>query len=426
MEPGVLQILKHFIEIKRRHWLDHDSIEKFQKERLAEMLRSAYQTGHYKTLMDSNSLEIGDVMDNLSLLPLTKKEDIKKNPDSFIAKGFSKEKLLKISTSGSTGTPLEIFLDKEAKEYRTALVYDTETLFGRSPFELFAHITYETYPIHPFLSFTGLFPKLRLSAFEDDTRNFSILEKSDAKMLRGYPSTLTMMAKLNDEKSRPLKFKSIYSSGEMLTKTTRELLKSSFSSEVFDQYGTLESRSIAWECPEEHNMHVNCSSCIVEITGDDGRPRKSGVGNIVVTVLHNKAMPFLRYCVDDRGSWGKECPCGRSFPVLQSLEGRKDDYIVLPSGKIRPAFSILPMTNIADILSYQIIQERPDLFVFRFVPMRKDVFHQSKKEILKRIQKGCLGEKITVEFEMVDKIKKSHTGKIRTVLSKVDKGRDKT
>lgn len=422
MEPSALQILKHLVEIKRRHWLDYDSIEKFQKERLAGMLQSAYQAGHYKTLMDGNSLAVEDVIDNLSLLPLTKKEDIMENPDSFIAKGFSKGKLLKISTSGSTGTPLEIFLDKEAREYRIALVYDTETLFGRSPFELFAHITFETYPQNPLLSMTGLFPKLRLSSFEEEEKNFSRLEKAGAKMLRSYPSTLTIMAKLNDDKSRPLRFKSVYSSAEMLTKEARELIGDSFSCPVLDQYGSLEFRSIAWECPEEHNMHINCSSCIVEIIDENGKPKKNGVGDIVVTSLHNRAMPFLRYHIGDLGSWGKECSCGRSHPVLKSLKGRRDDLIILPSGRIRSAFSILPMTDMKDILSFQIIQERPDLFVFRFVPAKQGPSEQSRKEVVRRIKGGCLGEEVTVEFEEVQSIKRGRTGKIRAVVSKVSKG----
>jgi phenylacetate-coenzyme A ligase PaaK-like adenylate-forming protein len=103
---------------------------------------------------------------------------------------------------------------------------------------------------------------------------------------------------------------------------------------------------------------------------------------------------------------------------LKNLEGRSDDVLVLPSGKVRSARSINLMDDLSELAAYQIIQEKVDLFIFRYAPVR--VLDESvKNEIRRRIRNGCLGEDVTVEFEEVGRIRRDTTGKIRTVVSKV-------
>ena len=63
----------------------------------------------------------------------------------------------------------------------------------------------------------------------------------------------------------------------------------------------------------------------MEIVDDRGQPVPEGtVGQIVGTNLHNRAMPFLRYLQGDRGAVRSiGCPCGRTFRVLEKLEGAR-------------------------------------------------------------------------------------------------------
>jgi phenylacetate-coenzyme A ligase PaaK-like adenylate-forming protein len=68
---------------------------------------------------------------------------------------------------------------------------------------------------------------------------------------------------------------------------------------------------------------------------------------------------------------------------------------------------------------YQIIQEKEDFFVFRFVPAGKGISESEKAEIVRRIKRGCLGEEVKVEFEEVSEIKRGRTMKRKTVISKV-------
>jgi phenylacetate-coenzyme A ligase PaaK-like adenylate-forming protein len=101
------------------------------------------------------------------------------------------------------------------------------------------------------------------------------------------------------------------------------------------------------------------------------------------------------------------------------MGGRNDDVIILPSGRMRPGIAFYPVMPLTEIYSYQIIQERPDLLVFRYVPVEKDISDYLRKDLAKELRKACLGESISIEFERVSSIKRGRTGKINTIISKI-------
>ena len=48
------------------------------------------------------------------------------------------------------------------------------------------------------------------------------------------------------------------------------------------------------------------------------------LGRLVVTSLHNRVMPLLRYDTRDLAVWSEEraCPCGSNFPIVDKIVGR--------------------------------------------------------------------------------------------------------
>jgi phenylacetate-CoA ligase len=304
-------------------------------------------------------------------------------------------------------------------DYRVAMKYLVETQFGLGPTDVFAEISHRSYVAHPLLRYSQLFRRIHLSVFDDEKRNFSLIQDSGANVLGWYPSAVSLLARINDSIGNPVKLKSVYCGSEMLSDECRKAISDSFSCSVFNQYGAEEFGTIAWECPEEHNLHINSNSVYLEIIGSNGKPKKSGSGEVVLTSLHNCAMPLLRYKIGDLGSFGQECPCGRGLPVLKTLEGRSNDFITLPSGKKRTPVSFDIMYGISGIMAYQLIQEKPNLFVFRYVQSNGELSEKSKKEIISRMERATLGEKVKIEFEEAGKIPKTQNGKMSTVVSKV-------
>jgi len=407
-----LEVLRHFLTLRKEQWYDPERLEQLQNQKLQKILGCASKTSYYGSISANP--------EDLEEIPITTKTDIRKNTEKFLT--GPKNSFEKKSTSGSTGMPLDIFFDKETSYYISAIAAFIQIEFGRSPFDLYAEVSPRTPPGFPLASL-GLFRKIHFSIFEDEVKIYEKLKQAKPDLLGWYPVTIGMIAKLNDRDGNPIRLKSVYSGTETLTKSNRKLIADSFSCSVFEQYGTIEFGSIAWECPEEHNLHVNTNSCLVEIVDEKGKPKKSGTGRIIITGLINKAMPLIRYSVEDLASWGKECPCGRGLPTFRSFEGREDDLIVLPGGKIRSARPINQLDDLTEILKYQIIQEKEDLFVVRYVPFNKEISESTKNEAISIIKRGCCGEEVKVELEKVEEIKKGRTGKIRTVISKVAGGK---
>lgn len=405
-----LKELTTILEIKRQ-WRDTNLLKKVQEEQLEKMFQAASETEYYEHLFESP-------VDSLSDFPIIEKNEVRNDPDSFIRNGINKQDLKVLRTSGSSGKPMKIYSDKESSRFRKCLDDASAIEKGRSPFDVVARIESRgQYQKPRFDSKFGLFRNIFFHANEDIENILSVIKKKKANRLGGYPSMIYLIARANLKD--PIKLKSVICGAEMLTNDYRKAIEESFSCPVYNMYGCWELGPLAWECPEEHGLHVNTNSVIFEIVDSKGNPKNNGVGEVVLTSLRNMSMPLIRYKIGDLASWGKECSCGRSLPVLKSIEGRCDDMLTLPSGK-----KITPMTILVEyrgeiykgISEYQIIQERPDLFVVKVIPTKEGFKHE--REMIERIKEACFGEDVAIEIEIVDKIQKIGT-KQRRVISKV-------
>jgi phenylacetate-CoA ligase len=113
--------------------------------------------------------------------------------------------------------------------------------------------------------------------------------------LYGLPSALSEVASELAAGGRDLCLKGVFTSGELLSPTARYRLRSAYGCRVQDVYGTSETKEIAWEC-RGGSMHVNSDMVWVEILDEQGGDVPAGhEGEIVVTLLVNKAMPLIRY-----------------------------------------------------------------------------------------------------------------------------------
>jgi len=403
-----LEVFWQFLTLRSEQWKDPSEIEKIQAKKLGQILSSASKTEFY------NGRLFGISPDNFHELPITSKADVQKNPDSFLNPDVPVAACTK--TSGSTGTPMAISLDNASQVHEIAMRALSTTEFGFGPFDKFAIFGVDRKPAPMHRSLPGTYQSVFFSIFDDPMKNYDDLRKSKANIIGWYPSTITSLARINAESRDPIRLKAAFCGGEPLTNAARKFISDSFSCEVFNHYGLAEFSTVAFECPK-HKLHVN-TSLLVEILGPDGKPVSDGIGEVVITSLHNKAMPLLRYATGDFASWGS-CSCGRGSVVLKSVRGRKDDLIVLPSGRLCSSLNINRMDALTYLLEFKIVQEKKDLFVFHYVPNGKDISPSQRQEIADMIQKGCLGEIVTVEFEKSDSLQKGKSGKLSTVVSKV-------
>ncbi len=160
--------------------------------------------------------------------------------------------------------------------------------------------------------------------------------------------------------------------GEMLRPDCRAVVREAWGVDVADSYSSEELGYIALQCPASTNYHVQAESLIVEVLDDAGLPCRPGaIGQIVVSTLHNFAMPLLRYASGDYAEVGDQCACGRGLPVLRRIVGRQRNMLVRPDGsRYWPSFPSEDWADIVPIEQIQIVQKDRDSLEVRFVAPR--------------------------------------------------------
>ncbi|MDQ2768006.1 MAG: hypothetical protein M3Y30_12720, partial [Gemmatimonadota bacterium] len=192
-----------------------------------------------------------------------------------------------------------------------------------------------------------------------------------------------------------------------------------FGGELFDIYGTSETKEIAWEC-HEGSRHINSDVAHVEILDDDGEMLSDGdEGEIVITLLVNHAMPLLRYRTGDRGTLlSHRCPCGRSSLLLGAVSGRDADMLELADGSTRSPYQLtMTLERIPGLAQYQIVQTERDLLRVSAVATRG--YDLARIPALERsihdALRGELPREVRIETSVVERLPRGAREKVRPV-----------
>jgi len=140
-------------------------------------------------------------------------------------------------------------------------------------------------------------------------------------------------------------------------------------------------------------------------------------GPLLVTGLANDATPLLRYRVGDVGTRATTpCPCGRPGDVFLDVDGRIEDYVMTPDGRLVGRLDHI-FKGQYDIAEAQVVQETKDAVQVRIV-RRPSWNAASERSLMKEIRLR-LGDVIRVELAYVDAIARESNGKFRAVKSAV-------
>jgi phenylacetate-CoA ligase len=188
---------------------------------------------------------------------------------------------------------------------------------------------------------------------------------------------------------------------------------------VANGYGGRDAGFIAHACPEG-NMHITAEDIIVEIVDPEGRALPAGeTGEIVVTHLATSDYPFIRYRTGDIGALSDvRCPCGRSLPLLQSIEGRSTDFVIAEDGTVMHGLALIYIVrDIPGVASFKIIQESLELT--RFLLVTTAEFDPACIADIEQAARRRLGAGVRVAVEQVPEIPAEASGKFRYVVSRI-------
>ena len=434
------RVLDHFHELQAQQWNSLDKSEAIQARKLYKLLKYASENiPYYKTVVQEHGIKIREdrVFDDLRKFPFLTKKIIREHFDELYK--FRDKTYYLNHSGGSTGEPVEFYQDREYADWSHAvkLLFNEWAgcpLGGRvvklwgSERDVFAG----SQGLKGKAS--GLLFNLRLiNAFNMSKRDMGnfllLLERWKPLLILAYVEPIYEVAKfVAQEGWRAYSPKSIMTSAGTLFPDFRARIQDTFNAPVFNRYGTREVGDVACECSEHRGLHTLPMTHVLEVVDSDGTSCSSGkVGELLVTALENFTMPLIRYRIRDRAAMSDEtCSCGRGLRMLKSIEGRSTSSFRNKQGDIiAPEYFIhligVLLNKKAIIVKFQVVQERVTLVLVRLVVTATDphVLHPLLAEIKAKIQL-VMGKDTDIEFELVDDIPPSPSGKYLYTISKVD------
>jgi phenylacetate-CoA ligase len=180
---------------------------------------------------------------------------------------------------------------------------------------------------------------------------------------------------------------------------------------LVDMYTSQEAGYLALQCPENDVYHLQSEGVIVEVLDGDGQPCGPGqAGKVVVTALHNYAMPLIRYEIGDYAEPGAACPCGRGLPVIRRVLGRERNLAMTPDGrKFYPSFAAEVWSSIAPIRQIQLAQKTARSIEVRYCAER--ALDGDEERRLAGALRQSLGHPYEFTFARLDQIARTRSGK---------------
>lgn len=408
--------------------------QSWQDEQLAFLLhRSATQVPYYQRMWQQRR-QAGDKAswELLENWPVLKKTDLREMPHQFIAEDHNPRKLFVNKTSGTTGTPLSIYISKKSlrkwyalNEQRLKQWHDIS--FGERWAIMGGQLVV---PVQqkkpPFWVVNKGLNQLYLSTHHISPENAKFYARAITEFrpsyLVVYPSSAHFLAQIILQQELPVpSLKAVFSNAELLLPQQRKTIAAAFNCPVINTYGMGEVVIGAGEC-QAGNMHLWPEAGLLEVLTDvsDDMASAGEVGRFIATGLLNADMPLIRYEIGDRGSLALEddhCSCGRSLPVIETIEGRLNDMLVTADG--RRIFWLNPVFYGMPLLEAQIIQTDFVKVMIKYVPAPE--FNEADRQVIERRLIDRMGL-VHIEFQRLDFIPREKNGKFRGVVCQIPPG----
>ncbi|HUV67629.1 MAG TPA: hypothetical protein VMW24_27295 [Sedimentisphaerales bacterium] len=413
-----------------------EELEAYQLEQLKELVKFAYEkVPYYQRSFREGRLNPSDIktLDDLQLLPLITKEEVRNHIDEFIPVDVDRSKLRKWVTGGSSGIPLGIYLDN----FYSSMIEEAFSLRQR----VWAGYKQYDRKINLTRAAIGTFFANRCWDYNND-ENEIILKSHDMSeenmfefvdvfnkfkplFLVGYPSALEIFSrfiKRNNSVLPPIK--AIFSGSEALWPGQRYLIESALKSKIFSGYGMSERVADAIECEQHCGYHINMEYGIFELLDTNNEPiNKPGAsGSVVGTGFHNNVMPLIRYQMFDVAVYAEgRCPCNRHSPLIKNFMGRFREYFVSKCGKLVPLQLVWSGRHPvwSKIREMKFVQEREGKVVAKIVRAPGYLDGEVAKELRDQVGKVLTEEEFDIQFEFVDSLPLTQRGKLNFLDQKI-------
>jgi phenylacetate-coenzyme A ligase PaaK-like adenylate-forming protein len=396
--------------------------------RLSKLLVAATAVPHYREQMRQAGYDPArnfNGPEDLSILAITRKSDIKASPLNFVQAGESArlEHFFSDRTSGSTGMPLTVYRSPRERETQIAKWLRVLIVNGYRPTD-------------KVLSFTS---PGRLAEGRSALQRFGLLQRKAIDytlptetladevlqyrpdVVYGVRTSLLMVAEELERRGIQIPpSKLLVAGGEVIDAQTRQQCRRVFGTDITETYGTVEMGVMAYQQRGLNGLSLIEDCTLFEFLDEQGNPAKPGqLARIVVTDLHGWLMPFIRYDQGDLATYSlKQNAHGETVRVIDRIVGRQDDIALLPDGRYLTYLDFYEVMDIyPGVQRFRIRQHAADSFLIELVA-GQDYYRSIQGELLTKLQ-ALSPLPLRFEIRLVERIDPDPSGKMRMLVSEV-------
>jgi phenylacetate-CoA ligase len=360
--------------------------------------------------------------------PLLDKEPLRTCPRDFLrAPAWL---TIPASTSGTTGTPLQMFRSYASISAEQAAIDWAYFAKGYNPRKLRVavlrgeNIKAPSDRTPPFWRWDASGKRLVLSSnhLSADTieHYYQILAEFAPDCLFAYPSVLESLCQLLLRHEKCLRIPLVVCSSEMLTDSTRPLAQQVLHAELIDYYGQAERVTFAYSF-EQGAYYFLPGYAWTELVPVQ-QELDGVVYEIVGTSLWNLAMPLVRYrtgdCIKLPASIGEsalEAICFGLTP-FEKILGRSGDVLIAPDGTVLTGIDHIPR-DVDHVVRMQVIQEQPDYVRILVIP--DEGFTESDRQQILANARLKIPESMEISVELVESLERTAQAKTPFVIRRI-------
>jgi phenylacetate-CoA ligase len=413
-------------EAENRTFWSVEQIRAYRDQRLRTFIQHAFHTvPFYRHRFQRLGIHPNEIqkLEDLQRLPILTKEEVQDYYHEMVSEAVPKRQQTITHTSGTTGGGLRFatiwrsFHEQWATIWRYYHWHGIKLgtwcgyFGGRS-------VVPSNQKSPPFWRYNYAGKQILFSGYHMSPKNMQAyaeeLKYSRPPWLHGYPSLLTLLATYIVETRFDIGYQIqwITIGAENLLTQQAKLIEKAFGVQPKQHYGLGEAVANISEC-EYRRLHVDEDFAAVEFI-----PNHDGIGyKIIGTNFTNLATPLLRYDTQDVVTLSsKTCPCGRPGRLIESIDGRKEDYVVLKNG-VRLGRMDHIFKDLTHIREAQMYQKRPGELIIRVV-CGVNYSENDEKRLIQEVRKR-VGNYADILIEYTEKLERSRTGKLRFVVSEI-------
>ncbi len=395
-------------------------LEEYQLNQLKKLVIYSYENvSYYHELFDKikfNPYNMKSFAD-FEKIPLLDKETFRNNVQNkkLISKKYSSNKILKIHTSGTTGSSLYFYTKYNYFYEEFAYIFYLWERIGyklgdkRVEFRcVFKYGLYEYDYSQNVLRVSPIFSDVKVVK-----KYLKLIKRFGAKYLHGYPAVITNFARLIEKYNLKIDFeiKYILFSSEKIYPWQKELCSRVFNCQIYSHYGISEQVALAGKYVNSDKYYIVPQYSYVE--------QNSKTNEIIGTSFLNRVTPLIRYKTNDVSDKFNFTNDKSNFIYFNYINGRIGDIIFGKKGIITVATLTFLFNNLNYIAATQIIQNIDKSIIVKIIPKSYKNGLSNETEKLCENLKKIVG--YDVNYEYITELPLKSSGKFKWVINNAKK-----